>query len=77
MDENHALLIELGVSSPKLNDLVETARFAGALGAKLSGAGRGGNMIALVEDDFAEEVTEALREAGAVWVICTRVTTTE
>ncbi|MBL7063294.1 MAG: mevalonate kinase [Anaerolineae bacterium] len=77
MDENHALLIELGVSSPKLNDLVETARFAGALGAKLSGAGRGGNMIALVEDDFAEEVTEALREAGAVRVIHTRVTTTE
>ena len=73
MDENHALLIELGVSSPKLNDLVETVRFAGALGAKLSGAGRGGNMIALVEDDFAEEVTEALREAGAVRVICTRV----
>ena len=77
MDENHALLIELGVSSPKLNDLVETARFAGALGAKLSGAGRGGNMIALVEDDFAEEVTQSLREAGAVSVILTRVTTTE
>jgi hypothetical protein len=34
-------------------------------------------MIALVEDDFAEEVTEALREAGAVRVIWTRVTTTE
>ncbi len=77
MDENHALLIELGVSSPKLNDLVETARFAGALGAKLSGAGRGGNMIALVEDDFVEDVTQALREAGAVRVIWTRVTTTE
>ncbi|MBE9470526.1 MAG: mevalonate kinase [Chloroflexi bacterium] len=75
MDENHALLIELGVSSPELNDLVETARLAGALGAKLSGAGRGGNMIALVEDDFAEEVAEALREAGAVRVICTTVRT--
>ncbi len=77
MDENHALLIELGVSSSQLDELVEVARFSGAMGAKLSGAGRGGNMIALVEEDFAEEVTEALREAGAVRVICTRVTTTE
>ncbi len=77
MDENHALLIELGVSSSQLNELVETARFAGALGAKLSGAGRGGNMIALVEDDLTEDVTEALREAGAKRVICTRVATTD
>jgi len=77
MDENHALLIELHVSSPRLNELVEAARLAGALGAKLSGAGRGGNMIALVEDDLAKEVAEALREAGAVRVICTTVTTTE
>ena len=77
MDENHELLIELGVSSPKLDDLVEAARLTGATGAKLSGAGRGGNMIALVEDDFAEEVTEALREAGAVRVIRTTITITE
>ncbi|MBU0703725.1 MAG: mevalonate kinase, partial [Chloroflexi bacterium] len=73
MDDNHKMLIELGVSSPKLDDLVETARLAGAMGAKLSGAGRGGNIIALVEDDFAEEVAEALREAGAVNVIHTKV----
>jgi len=73
MDENHALLIELGVSSPELDALVETARFAGAPGAKLSGAGQGGNMIALVEEDLVEEVAEALREAGAAGVICTRV----
>ena len=73
MDDNHEMLIELGVSSPKLDDLVETARLAGATGAKLSGAGRGGNMIALVEDDFAEEVAEALREAGATNVIHTKV----
>jgi len=77
MDENHTLLIELHVSSPRLDELVETARLTGALGAKLSGAGRGGNMIALVEDDFAEEVAESLREAGAVRVICTTITTTE
>jgi len=73
MDDNHELLIKLGVSSLQLNDLVETARFAGALGAKLSGAGRGGNMIALVDGDMADEVAEALRDAEAVGVIRTNV----
>jgi mevalonate kinase len=74
MDDNHELLIELGVSSPKLNDLVETARLAGAMGAKLSGAGVGGNMIALVEDDDSgTTVAAALRDAGAVRVISTQI----
>ena len=76
MDDNHELLIELGVSSSELDELVEAARFNGAMGAKLSGAGQGGNMVALVEDDCVEDVTEAVREAGAVRVICTRATTT-
>jgi mevalonate kinase len=71
MDHNHEMLIELEVSSPELDDLVEAARFAGAIGAKLSGAGRGGNMIALVEDDIAQEVTETLTETGAKKVIST------
>ncbi|MEA3340384.1 MAG: mevalonate kinase [Chloroflexota bacterium] len=73
MDDNHELLIELGVSSLQLDDLVETACFAGALGAKLSGAGRGGNMIALVERGIADEVAEALSDAEAVGVIRTDV----
>jgi mevalonate kinase len=73
MDENHELLIELGVSSSLLNELVETARLSGAMGAKLSGAGQGGNMIALVEDDLAEDIAEALRDAGAVRVIQTQI----
>jgi mevalonate kinase len=77
MDDNHGLLIELGVSSSKLDELVETARFGGAMGAKLSGAGQGGNMIALVEEDCVDEVAQALREAGAVGVIRTRVTTSD
>ena len=69
MDENHAILAKIGVSSPLLDDLVESARTAGAVGAKLSGAGRGGNMIALVEDDQADEVTKALKRAGTAQVI--------
>ena len=39
MDENHALLQEIGVSCPELDALVAAALSAGALGAKLSGAG--------------------------------------
>jgi mevalonate kinase len=74
MDSNHELLIEMGVSSRHLDDLVETARLAGAMGAKLSGAGVGGHMIALVEDeDSGTTVAAALRDAGAVRVILTQV----
>ncbi len=73
MNQNHALLQEMTVSSPELDKLVETARSAGALGAKLSGGGRGGNMIALVKPDLAEAVSSALKEAGAQRVIITRV----
>lgn len=73
MDENHALLAELGVSSIELERLVEAARRAGALGAKLSGGGRGGNMIALVSAETAEPVCQALRAVGAVNTIVTTI----
>jgi mevalonate kinase len=73
MDANHELLVEMGVSCPQLDRLVATARCAGAGGAKLSGGGRGGNMIALVSAETARPVAEALRKAGAVSVIVTPV----
>ncbi len=73
MDENQACLRQMGVSSPELERLVETAGAAGALGAKLSGAGRGGNMIALVEPEAAEAVAAALRSNGAARTIITTV----
>jgi len=47
MNQNHALLQEIGVSSPELDALVDLARNNGALGAKLTGTGRGGYMVAL------------------------------
>lgn len=73
MDHNHELLQQLTVSSPELDNLVDAAKQAGALGAKLSGGGRGGNMIALVEQASAESVAEALISAGAKRTIITEV----
>jgi mevalonate kinase len=73
MSANHELLREIGVSAPVLDHLVETARRVGALGAKLSGAGRGGNIVALVEESTASAVEEALQAAGAVRVWRTRI----
>lgn len=68
LSRNHTLLQQLTVSSDELDALVTAAQNAGALGAKLSGGGRGGNMIALVTPDTRENVRAALIQAGAVRV---------
>jgi mevalonate kinase len=73
MDENQTYLQELKVSSQELNQLIEAARSAGAEGAKLSGGGIGGNMIALVRPENTSKVSRALQEAGAKRTITTRV----
>ena len=73
MNQNHALLQKMTVSSSGLDQLVTAARDAGALGAKMSGGGRGGNMIALVALELAEEVSKSLRKAGAANTIVTQV----
>lgn len=63
MDENQRLLAALGVSSPEVEALVAEARRAGALGAKLTGGGAGGAVIALARDP--EPVAAALRRGGS------------
>jgi mevalonate kinase len=73
MDANHILLQEMTVSSPELDRLVLAAKASGAEGAKLSGGGRGGNMIALVQPDRAEKVASALISAGAKRTIITTI----
>jgi len=73
MNENQRLLRLLKVSSPELEGLIGAARQGGALGAKLSGAGRGGNMIALVTPETCSQVSMMLRLAGARNVIVTEV----
>ncbi|MFM2161118.1 MAG: hypothetical protein RLZZ383_630 [Pseudomonadota bacterium] len=50
LNENHDRLRAIGVSTPRLDALCELARGAGAHGAKLSGAGGGGVVLALVTD---------------------------
>ncbi len=69
LDENHRLLQAIGVSTPGLDRLVEAARAAGAFGAKLTGAGGGGNVIALVPPQRRDEVRRALLKAGATRVL--------
>jgi mevalonate kinase len=73
LSDNHFLLQNLGVSSINLDLLVKISQEAGALGAKLSGAGSGGNMIALVNAGDAERVSDALLSAGAVNTIITTI----
>jgi hydroxymethylglutaryl-CoA reductase len=63
MDAGQGLLNGFGVSTPILERMIGTARGAGALGAKLSGAGGGGAIIALAPER-SSEVAEALRTAG-------------
>lgn len=74
MTQNHDWLRKMTVSSTELDTLVEAAIAAGAYGAKLSGAGRGGNMIALVSENSRDAVAVSLRKAGAVQVLESRVT---
>jgi mevalonate kinase len=73
MNENQELLVKMGVSSAGLDRLIQAARQAGAFGAKLSGGGRGGNMIALVPGEAAAEITHALISAGAKNCLVTEV----
>jgi mevalonate kinase len=69
LDENHTLCQELTVSCKELDDLVDAARQAGAIGAKMSGTGRGGLMLALTPtEEIQNAVAEALEKlAPQVW----------
>ncbi|MBI4214493.1 mevalonate kinase [archaeon] len=69
-NENHVLLRELGVSHPAIEELVIASLKAGALGAKLSGAGGGGIMFAVCEDDGSQKrVADAIQRAGGTPII--------
>jgi mevalonate kinase len=67
MIRNHELLSELGVSTPALDRLVAVAQQAGAYGAKLTGAGCGGAVLALAPEGV--ELGEPWLQSGAREVI--------
>ena len=62
--QNHYLLKQLGVSNDKLGNIVEVALQAGAYGAKLAGSGKGGNIIAIVDDKVKDDVIKALKKVS-------------
>jgi mevalonate kinase len=62
---NHEILIDMGLSHQKLVELCDGARAMGALGAKLTGGGRGGYMLALTpEEEVQELVASTFEEDG-------------
>lgn len=65
MNLNQGLLDSLGVNTLSLSRIIFSAREAGALGAKLSGAGGGDCMFALVKEETRALVRKAMEEAGA------------
>ena len=71
MSQNHELLQKIGVSHPKLDHLVTVAIRAGALGAKLTGAGGGGCIIAVCSSSRARKriASRLQREGGTPYVI--------
>ncbi|HSR11437.1 MAG TPA: mevalonate kinase [Thermodesulfobacteriota bacterium] len=65
MDRSHSLLQEAEVSCPELDRLVDMCREAGAVGAKLTGSGGGGCMLALTPgEDLQDRVASALESRG-------------
>ncbi|MFD5899736.1 mevalonate kinase [Streptomyces sp. NPDC060366] len=71
LTEYHELLREAGLSTGRIDTLVGAALKAGSLGAKITGGGLGGCVIAQTRPEQAREVTRQLHEAGAVqtWVV--------
>ncbi|MBN1134476.1 MAG: mevalonate kinase [Methanosarcinaceae archaeon] len=69
MNVNHGLLDAIGVGSPELSLLVYAARKKGALGAKITGAGGGGCMVALIDVDGNRGVADAIIDSGGNAII--------
>jgi mevalonate kinase len=66
---NQLILERIGVSCPELETLIDAALAAGAYGAKLSGSGGGGIMIALVAPDRVSAVAQAITSAGGTPIV--------
>ena len=70
MTENHKLLVDMDMSHEILDYLCKLALENGALGAKVTGGGRGGYMVALTpEKELQDKVASAFEEAGYKLII--------
>ncbi|WP_025729087.1 mevalonate kinase [Atopobacter phocae] len=71
LNDNHFALQQLGISTPVIDEYIQCARQAGALGAKITGGGLGGCLIALATNEpQAIAIAKQLESAGAAntWV---------
>lgn len=69
LTENHKLLTLLGVSHPMIEKLIERCLDNGALGAKLTGAGRGGAIIALIPSESRKEISDRISKGSEKWML--------
>jgi mevalonate kinase len=69
LTENHKLLSTLGVSHPKIEKLIENCLDNGALGAKLTGAGKGGAIVALIPNDRSKEILTKISRGSGKWML--------
>lgn len=69
LTENHKLLDLLGVSHPEIEKLIEICLNNGALGAKLTGAGKGGAVIALIPKDSSKEILAKIGSGPGKWML--------
>jgi mevalonate kinase len=69
LTENHKLLSQLGVSHPEIEKLIEISLDNGALGAKLTGAGKGGAVIALIPKDSSKEILARIGSGPGKWML--------
>ncbi len=71
MNRAHGLLSELGVSTEQLDSLCEAARVSGAYGAKLTGAGGGGAVIAIAPREREQAVLTEWKNVGVTGFVAT------
>ena len=73
MTENHALLNKLGVSCKELDHLVDVSLKEGALGAKLCGSGKGGNIVAICDEELAGSIRIELLKNGSTHCFISKI----
>lgn len=72
-NDNQAILNKMDLSTAHIDELIEIALNSGAKGAKLTGAGKGGFVIALVDQKTRERVFRKLQDAGATDIHITTI----